>query len=119
MSLVLRTAAICGLLANLACAGGGSGSEQPAPSSRGKVKIENRSSLNMDIYVRKTFSSPVRLGYVPASETAEFTLPAALVAGSSSFRLEARPVRGAGSPEVSEPFSARSGEEVFWSIPPQ
>jgi hypothetical protein len=118
MSTVLRTAAVCLLLANLACAGGSS-SEQPTPNSRGKVKIENRSSLNMDIYVRKTFSSPIRLGYLPASETREYTLPAAMVAGSASFRLEARPVRGAGSREVSEPFSARSGDEVFWSIPPQ
>jgi hypothetical protein len=128
MTPLLRMATLCISLAGLACAGS-SGSEQPTPESgrsekstpesSPKVRIENRSSLNMDIYVRKAFSSPIRLGYVPASETVELALPRAMVAGSSSFRLEARPVRGAGQREVSEPFSVRKGEEVFWSIPPQ
>ncbi|HEY7482285.1 MAG TPA: hypothetical protein VH680_17355 [Gemmatimonadales bacterium] len=118
MSTLLRTATLCLWLAGLACAGSSS-SEQPTPESGGKVRIENRSSLNMDIYVRKAFSSPIRIGYVPASETADIPLPRAIVAGSSSFRLEARPARGAGSREVSEPFSAGTGQQVFWSIPPQ
>jgi hypothetical protein len=118
MRLMLRTPALCLLLASAACAGGSSSGE-PAPDSRGKVRIENRSSLNMDIYIRKTFASPVRLGYVPASETVEFTLAPALIAGSASFRLEGRPVRAGGDNVLSEPFTAGTGEEIFWSIPPQ
>ena len=66
-----------------------------------------------------TLSSATRLGFVPASDTVEFMLSRALTAGSSSFYLEARPVRAAGSPVLSEPFTARAGEEIFWSIPPQ
>ena len=54
---------------------------------------------------------------MPASDTVDFTLAPALISGAASFSLEARPIRG-GSPTLSEPFTARRGEEIFWSIPP-
>jgi hypothetical protein len=117
MRSLLRPNAIFLLLAT-ACAGG-SGSSDPAPHSSAKVRIENRSSSDMDIYVRPALDRPTRLGFVPASETVEFALARALIAGSTSFNLEARPVRGAGGAALSEPFMARAGEEIFWSIPPQ
>ena len=73
----------------------------------------------MDIYLRPVLDRPTRLGFVPASDTVEFALARALIAGSATFHLEARPVRAAGRPALSEPFMARPGEEIFWSIPPQ
>jgi hypothetical protein len=118
MRLLLHASAICLLLATAGCAGG-SGGGDPAPDSSAKVRIENRSTLDMDIYLRPSLNRPVRLGFVPASDTAKFALARALTAGSAAFRLEARPVRAAGRPVLSEPFTARPGEEVFWSIPPQ
>jgi hypothetical protein len=72
----------------------------------------------MDIYVRPTLRRPIRLGFVPASDTAEFALSRALLAGSAGFHLEARPVRAAGQPVLSDPFNAGAGQEIFWSIPP-
>ena len=102
------------LLATAACAGGrASTSAEPVARAR----IENRSNSDVDIYVRPQFKSAARLGFVPASDTADFALAPALLAGASSFLLEARPIRG-GSPTVSEPFPARRGEAIFWSIPP-
>jgi len=114
----LHASAICLLLVTGACAGGSPGGN-PTPDSSAKVRIENRSSLDMDIYIRPTSARATRLGFVPASDTAEFALARALTAGSAAFHFEARPVRGSGRPVVSEPFAARAGEEIFWSIPPQ
>jgi hypothetical protein len=118
MRLLLHASAICLWLTTAGCAGG-SGGADPAPDSNARVRIENRSTLDMDIYLRPSLNRPVRLGFVPGSDSAEFALARVLIAGSAAFRLEARPVRGAGRPVVSEPFTARAGEEVFWSIPPQ
>jgi hypothetical protein len=101
-----------------ACAGG-SGSGGTSPDAGQSVRVENRSSSDMDIYLRRSSDrSTVRIGFVPASDTADIPLPRTLTAGSSSFRLEARPVRAGGSsPEPSEPFQPGRGE-IFWSIPP-
>lgn len=118
MRSLLHASAIFLLLASVACAGG-SGGGDPAPDSSAKVRIENRSSSDMDIYVRPSLDRPIRLGFVPASDTVEFALARALIAGSAGFRLEARPVRAAGRPVLSDPLTARAGDEIFWSIPPQ
>jgi len=118
MRSLLHASAISLLLATAACAGG-SGGGNPAPASSTKVRIENRSSSDMDIYVRPSLDRPIRLGFVPASDTAEFALARALISGSAGFNLEARPVRAGGRPVLSEPFNARAGGEIFWSIPPQ
>ena len=118
MRSLLKAYATSLLLATAACAGG-SGGGAPAPGSSAKVRIENRSTSDMDIYVRPSLDRPIRLGFVPASETVEFALARALVAGSAGFHLEARPVRAAGRSVLSEPFNAGAGEEIFWSIPPQ
>jgi hypothetical protein len=117
MRILPPASAISLLLAAAACAGG-SGGGDPAPDSNAKVRIENRSTSDMDIYVRPSLARPIRLGFVPASDTAEFTLTRALTAGSAGFHLEARPIRAAGRPVLSEPFNAGAGEEIFWSIPP-
>jgi hypothetical protein len=102
------------LLLATACAGGQANtSAEPVARAR----IENRSNSDMDIYLRPQLRPATRLGFVPAADTAEFALAPALISGSSSFFLEARPIRG-GSPSVSEPFKARTGEAIFWSIPP-
>ena len=114
----LHSSAICLLLATAACAGS-SGAGGAEPESGPTVRIENRSSYDMDIYLRRTFDGPTRVGFAPASETVVIPLARALTAGSAAFRLEARPVRRAGSNVFSDPFAAGSGEEIFWSIPPQ
>ncbi len=118
MRSLLHASAISLLLATAACAGGGAAAE-PAPDSSTKVRIENRSNSDMDIYVRPSLDRPIRLGFVPASDTVEFALARALISGSAGFNLEARPVRAGGRPVLSEPYTARAGGEIFWSIPPQ
>jgi hypothetical protein len=107
------------LLVSSACAGTSGSGGDPAPDSGGKIRIENRSSSDMDIYVLPSLARPIRLGFAPASETVEFTLSRALTAGSASFHLQGRPIRSGGSPVLSEPYTAGGGQEIFWSIPPQ
>jgi hypothetical protein len=118
MRSLLHASALGLSLAITAC-GGKSGGGDPAPDSSTRVRIENRSSYDMDIYLRRTFDGPTRVGFVPASETVVIPLARALTAGSAAFRLEARPVRRAGSTVLSDPFAAEAGEEILWSIPPQ
>ena len=89
------------------------------PSNQTRARIENRSSLDADIYVRRNDGRDTRLGFAPASETTTFPLPAGITAGAAWIRFEARPVRGSGEPVLSEPFQVRMGEAIPWSVPPQ
>jgi hypothetical protein len=95
--------------------------DQPAPADNGahpQARIENNSSLDMDIYVVRQ-SGPTRIGFVPANQSATFELPAAIIAGSAAVRFEARPVRGSGRPVGSEIFPVNDGNQITWTIPAQ
>jgi hypothetical protein len=105
----------------LACSSGRTSDSTPAPepSDVPRVRIENRASLDMDIYVVRSDGQRARLGFVPGGDSAVFALPTAVTAGATSIRFEARPVRRSGQSVVSEPFGAHEGEEITWSVPPQ
>ena len=95
--------------------------DNPAPaqgSEHPRARIENNSSLDMDIYVVRQ-SGPARIGFVPANQSATFELPPGIVAGSAAVRFEARPVRGSGRPVGSEIFPINDGSEITWTIPAQ
>src|SRR5919202_1720683 len=102
MPSVMRTPLLVVLL-TAACAGGNPGS--PEPSDQTRARIENRASLDMDIYVRRNDGRVNRLGLAPGGETTSFALSPTLTAGAAWIRFEARPVRGSGEPVVSEPFA--------------
>jgi hypothetical protein len=103
-----------------ACSGssGASNREEPAPEAGARLVVDNRSTQDMDIYVRGAGGAPSRLGLAVASDTTLFTLSPALIVGAKSLRFEARPT-GGGQSVLSDQFDVRSGEEVNWSIPPQ
>ncbi len=105
------------MLLTAACVGGNPGS--PEPTEQTRARIENRASLDMDIYVRRNDGRVSRLGLAPGGETTSFALPATVSAGAAWVRFEARPVRESGQPVVSEPFPVRMGDEISWSVPPQ
>jgi hypothetical protein len=105
------------LLLTLACAGRNTGSTEPNDQTR--ARIENRASLDMDIYVRRNDGRVSRLGLAPGGETTSFALPPTSTAGAAWVRFEARPVRRSGEPVVSEPFPVKMGDEISWSVPPQ
>src|SRR5215211_3507858 len=108
------------ILLNVACSGNTSPNTTPDPDTdQARVRVENRSSLDMDIYLVRTDGQSIRLGFVGGAETGTFALPATLTAGTTSIIFEARPVRRSGRAVKSEPFGLRRGEEIQWSIPPQ
>jgi hypothetical protein len=102
---------------SLACHGGRTSNAEPANQTR--ARIQNRASLDMDIYVRRNDGRVTRLGFAPGGQTVGFALPTSLTAGAAWIRFEARPVRSSGEPVVSEPFPVRLGDEIGWSVPPQ
>jgi hypothetical protein len=105
------------LLVATACGTGTPGGAEPVEQT--SARIENRSSLDMDIYVRRNDGRMNRLGFVSAGETTIFALPPALTAGAAWVRFEARPVRQSGAAVVSETFPVRMGDQITWSVPPQ
>jgi len=108
------------LLLAVACAGGTSGNNQsPEPGDQTRARIENRASLDMDIFVRRNDGRVSRLGLAPGGETTSFALPTSVTAGAAWIRFEARPVRRGGDPVVSDPYQVRMGEEISWSVSPQ
>ena len=120
MPAFLRTPVVL-LVLLVSCGGGGSPDTTPDPYSRDepRARIENRASIDMDIYVVRSDGERIRLGFVPGGETAVFALPSVVTSGATSIRFEARPVRRSGEREVSEPFGINTGEEITWSISPQ
>jgi hypothetical protein len=116
MPTLLRLSALL-LVVFAACHGGRTGNTEPMEQTR--ARIENRSSLDMDISVRRNDGRVSRLGFAPANETTTFALPPSLTAGAVWVRFEATPVRGGGESVVSEPFPVRMGDEISWSVPPQ
>jgi len=109
------------MLLILSCSAGGAPDTAPDPDTgdQPRVRIENRASLDMDIYVLRSDGERVRLGFVPGGETVAFALPATVTTGANTIRFEARPVRRGGESIVSEIFGAHTGEEIAWSISPQ
>ena len=110
------------LVLSIACSSGTSTSSpaaSPEPSDVPRVRIENRASVDMDIYVVRSDGLRTRLGFVPGGDTSVFALPPAITAGATSITFEARPVRRSGQSVVSEPFGVHEGEEITWSVSPQ
>ena len=114
---ILRAPAL--LLALTAACRGSQGTVATPPSEQTRARIENRASVDMDIYVRRNDGRTNRLGFVTAGEITYFALPATLTAGATWVRLEGRPVRSSGQPVLSEIFAVKMGDEISWSIPPQ
>ena len=119
MPAFLRRPALLLALLTLSCSSGRSPDTTPNPDSgdQPRARIENRASLDMDIYAVRSDGERIRLGLVPGGETAVFALPPTVTAGATSIRFEARPVRRAGETVVSEPFGVH--EQILWSISPQ
>ena len=115
----LRPSALLCFLIVSCSSGAPNSTPSPETGDELRARIENRSSLDMDIYVVRSADQGHRLGFIPGGETATFALPPSVTAGAVSITFEARPVRRSGQPVSSEPFGVHGGEEIFWSIPPQ
>ena len=95
------------------------GAPDPDSTEQARARIENRASVDMDVYLIRNDGQRLRLGFVAGGETATFGLPVTLTAGAISIAFEARPVRASGEAVKSELFAISRGEELTWSISPQ
>ena len=94
------------------------GNAAPAPQrSEAFVRVENRSMLDMTIYVVRA-SERRRLGLVNALSTQMLPIPSVLVDGSGVLRFQADPIGGRRAP-ISEEIFVRNGDVVQLIIPPQ
>ena len=92
----------------------------PAPSGQRAeafVRVENRSMLDMTIYVVRG-GERRRLGLVNALTTQVLPIPSVLVEGSGVLRFLADPIGGSRTP-ISEEIVVRNGDVVQLMIPPQ
>lgn len=116
--LALGTLLLALPLALPACASGGEGNDKKAatPRERTTVRVENRSFLDMNIYVVRS-SQRIRLGSVTGNSTQRFTIPPNLIFGVSTLQFLADPVGASRSP-VSNEIRVTEGDEVTLVIPP-
>ncbi len=103
--------------------GTGETADGPAPeaSDAGTLRVVNRSSTDMDIYVVRS-GQQVRIGLAPGGETTSFALTTALMTGGGVVHFEAVPTRSAPGVRTairSDPATVRGGQIVTLDVPPQ
>jgi hypothetical protein len=113
----MRPARLAPLLLLLGAIAACASNPSPGPSSGAVVIVDNRSSLDADIYLHAG-GQATRLGFAPAGERTRLTLGTAQLSGAGLVRLEARPARG-GQRTYSDLLSIRPGDELTWVVPAQ
>jgi hypothetical protein len=108
-----------GLLALVAAGGcrSTSGGLPPAQRAETFVRVENRSMLDMTVYVLRS-GERRRLGLVNALSTQTLPIPGVLVEGAGVLRFLVDPI-GASRTPMSEEIAVRQGDVVQLIIPPQ
>ena len=104
------------LMAAAGCRSAG-GAASPGQRAEAFVRVENRSMLDMTIYVVRG-GERRRLGLVNALTTQVLPIPSVLVEGSGVLRFLADPIGGSRTP-ISEEIVVRNGDVVQLMIPPQ
>lgn len=123
-SRILLGLAVAGMAA---CAsstqGTGDPADGPAPEAgeAGTLRVVNRSSTDMDVYVVRS-GQQVRVGLAPGGETTTFELTRALMTGGGQVHFEAIPTRSAPGVRTgirTDPAVVRAGEIITLDVPPQ
>ncbi|MDQ4079132.1 MAG: hypothetical protein M3125_00090 [Gemmatimonadota bacterium] len=112
----LPVVAAAALLLGAGCKSSGANS-QPSRRAEAFVRVENRSMLDMTIYVMRS-SERRRLGLVNALSTQTLRIPSVLVEGAGILRFQADPIGGSRTP-VSQEIMVSDGDVVTLIIPPQ
>lgn len=110
-------AGLAALLVVAGCRSTGGARAPAGQRSEAFVRVENRSMLDMTIYVLRG-GERRRLGLVNALSTQVLPIPSVLIDGSGVLRFLADPIGGNRTP-VSEEIFVRDGDVVQLIIPPQ
>ena len=114
---VSLAAAMVAFLAIAGCRATREGGPPPDARAESYVRVDNRSMLDMTVYVVRG-SERRRLGLVNALSSQTLTIPSVVIDGSGVVRFLADPV-GASRTPVSEEIVVRHGDVVQLMIPPQ
>ena len=103
--------------------GTGDPADGPAPEAgeAGTLRVVNRSSTDMDVYVVRS-GQQVRVGLAPGGETTNFALTRALMTGGGQVHFEAIPTRSAPGVRTgirTDPAVVRAGQIITLDVPPQ
>ncbi len=104
------------LVLTLALSACGANPRPGQQQERTTVRVENQSSLDMNIYVLRG-AQRVRLGTATAHLTSRFTIPADLIFGITPLRFLADPIGSSRTP-ITDEISVTAGDEVILRIPP-
>lgn len=86
------------------------------PQARTTLRVENQSTLDMNIFVLRG-TERIRLGTATAHLTTHLTIPDHLIFGPTPLRFLADPIGSPRTP-VSEQITVTAGDEVVLVIPP-
>lgn len=101
--------------AMIAC-GGSRASTAAGTEQRTTVRVDNRSYLDMNIYLISG-SQRIRLGTAGGNKQTTLRIPPQYIFGVSSLQFMADPIGGNRTP-VSDTISVSAGDEVQLIIPP-
>ena len=82
------------------------------------VRVENRSTFDMTIYVIRDGAQRIRLGTANGNSSSRFRIPPDLIFGPTTLRFQADPI-GSSRAGTSEEIVATPGDEVRLVIPPR
>jgi uncharacterized oligopeptide transporter (OPT) family protein len=116
MRALLRSFSIGSVLILTAGCAGRSQRPAPNPDDPAMVQVDNRGFADMVIYA-VSGSQRVRLGLATGNSTKSFSIPAALIRGSSPLKFLADPIGGSRSP-ITEEIVVQPGDIVALTIPP-
>jgi hypothetical protein len=89
----------------------------PAPL-RTAVIVQNRSALDVEVFLWDGWDRATRIGAVRARDTVDLDVPEDVLAAVGPYALEARPTAGGEYATNSERFALRPGYRITWTIPP-
>jgi hypothetical protein len=117
MSAAMRAAFVVLALTAIAGCGANPRPGDPGADPPTTVRIENQSTLDMNIYVLRN-SQRIRLGTATALLTTRFTIPPDLIFGITMLRFLADPIGGDRTPVTNE-IAVTPGDEILLTIPPR
>jgi hypothetical protein len=88
-----------------------------AEEQRATVRVENRASLDMNIYLLRG-AERIRLGTASALSTQRFRIPPGVIFGPTTLRFLADPIGSTRTP-ISDEIIVNPGDEVVLTIPPE
>lgn len=111
---LLSFAALCAIFAACASLGKQNTIAAGEPTT---VIVDNRATLDMNIYIVRSSGQRIRIGTATSLSTTKLTIPRGIVMGLTTVRFLADPI-GSNRLPISEEITVMEGDEVTLMLPP-